>query len=123
MLHFERLPDKNILVVTPHGPLESADFEKFKAEMDAPATSQGKMTRLMIRTRSFPGWANVRAFASHLKFVRNRHRQIERIAVVSDSRLLKVLPGLARYFVHPDIRHFDFAQGDQAAGWLETGRQ
>ena len=120
MLHFDRLPDKNILVVAPDGPLDGADFENFAAEMDGPA--QGKVARLMIKTKSFPGWKNVQAFASHLRFVLNRHRQIERIAVVSDSRLLRFLPSIARYLVHPSIRHFYFAEEDRALGWLETGR-
>ena len=34
MLRFELLRDRNILVVTPEGPLEQADFEQFARQVD-----------------------------------------------------------------------------------------
>lgn len=43
----------------------------------------------MIDIPSFPGWGSFGAFVSHLKFVIDHHRHIERIAVVTDNRLLQ----------------------------------
>lgn len=122
MILLEPLHDKNILVITPQGPLEQADFDKIAKEVDPAIASMGKVSGLMIHMRSFPGWRNYPAFAAHLKFVANHHRAIERIAVVTDSSLLKVLPQVAGYFVHPEIRHFGLDQKEQALSWLETGR-
>jgi hypothetical protein len=45
----------------------------------------------MIRTESFPGWESFGALVSHLKFVADHHRQIERIAAVTDSGFLKIV--------------------------------
>jgi len=59
---------------------------------------------------------------AHLKFVADHHRQIERIAAVTDSGLLRIMPRIAGLFVHPEIKHFGFAEKDQALAWLETGR-
>jgi hypothetical protein len=39
----------------------------------------------MIHAESFPGWESFGAFVSHLKFVGDHHRQIERIAAVTNS--------------------------------------
>lgn len=121
MVLLELLHDRNILTITPQGPLEKADFEKIVEEVDPVIASMGKFAGLVIQTRSFPGWRNYAAFSAHLKFVVSHHRVIERIAVVTDSSLLKVLPRVAGYFVHPEIRHFGLDQKDQAISWLITG--
>jgi hypothetical protein len=122
MILLEPLRDQDILVITTQGPLEQADFETIAKKVDPVIISKGKVTGLMINMKSFPGWRNFTAFAAHLKFVKDHHRGIERIAVVTDSGLLKIIPGIAGYFVHPKIRVFGFKQKKQALSWLETGR-
>jgi len=121
MLHFELLRDRNILVVVPDGPLEKADFEQFAGQVEPLIASAGKVAGLMIDAKSFPGWRNLGAFVSHLKFVVDHHRQIERIAMVTDSGPLRVLPRIAAHFVKPDIRSFAVDEKARALAWLETG--
>jgi SpoIIAA-like len=122
MIHFELLRDRKILVITPEGPLEEADFERLAKEVDPFIASSGKLRGVMVYARSFPGWESFGAFVSHLKFVANHHRKIERIAAVSDSGFLKIMPRIADHFVQAEIKHFDVAQKDQALAWLETGQ-
>jgi len=122
MIHFELLRDRNILIITPDGPLEKADFEKLAREIDPFIAAKGKLAGVMVYARSFPGWESFGAFVAHLKFVADHHRQIERIAAVTDSRLLKIVPRIAGHFVQAEIRQFDFAEKDHALAWLETGR-
>ena len=76
----------------------------------------------MIDAKSFPGWDSFGALVSHLKFVADHHRQIERIAAVTDSAFLKIVPRIASHFVQASIRHFDFNEKDRALAWLETGQ-
>jgi stage II sporulation SpoAA-like protein len=121
MIHFELLRDRNILIVTPQGPLEKADFERLASEIDPIIASQGKLAGIMISIQSFPGWQSFEALVSHLKFIANHQRNIDRIAVVTDSGFLKLMPHIAGLFVHPKLKHFDLAQKDQALAWLETG--
>ena len=122
MIHFEPLHDRNILVITLDGPLEKADFEQLTKEVDPFIASKGKLAGLMIYTKSFPGWRSFGAFASHLKFVVDHHRQIERIAAVTNSGFLKMMPRIADHFVQAKIKHFNVDEKDQALAWLETGR-
>ena len=122
MLHFELLRDRNIVIATPDGPLEKADFEQFAREVDPLIASFGKVTGLLIDAKSFPGWRDFGAFESHLKFVIDHHRQIERIAVVTDSGLLQTMPRVAGWVVAPDIRPFGSDEREKALEWLETGR-
>ena len=122
MILLEHLREQNILIITPQGPLEEADFQAIAKEVDPAIISKGKVAGLMINMKSFPGWRNFTAFRAHLRFVANHQRAIERIAVVTNSRFLKIIPGIAGYFVHPEIRLFGFEQKEQALSWLETGR-
>ena len=122
MILLEHLRDQDILVITPQGPLEQSDFETIAKTVDSVVISKGNLTGLMINMQSFPGWRNFTAFAAHLRFVANHHRAIERIAVLTNSGFLKIIPGIASYFVHPEIRPFGLEQKEQALSWLETGR-
>jgi hypothetical protein len=121
MLKFELLRDRGILIVTPNGPLEKADFERLAKEVDPFIASKGKLTGLLIYTESFPGWDSFGALVSHLKFVADHHRQIARIAAVTDSGFRKIIPTIATHFIEAQIRAFDFSQKAAALAWLETG--
>ena len=99
MIKFELLRDRRILLITPDGPLERADFEQLAEEIDPFIAANGKLAGVMIHAKSFPGWESFGALVSHLKFVADHHRQIERIAAVTDSGFLKIVPRIARHFV------------------------
>jgi SpoIIAA-like len=119
VIHFELLRDRKLLIITLDGPLQKADFEQLSSEVDPFIASNGKLAGLMICAKSFPGWDSFAALVSHLRFVADHHRAIKRIAAVTDSGLLKIMPSLANHFVQAEIRHFNLAEKDQALAWLE----
>ena len=114
MIEFELLRDRSILLITPSAPLEKEDFEQLAKEVDPFIASKGKLVGLMIHTQLFPGWESFGAFVSHLKFVSDHHRQIERIAAVTNSGFLKIMPRIASHFVQAEIKRFDFSEKDQS---------
>ena len=122
MIHFELLRNRGILVVTPQGPLEKMDFELVAQEVDPFITEKGKLNGLMIYARSFPGWTNFEALLSHLKFVGEHHRHIARVAAVTDSEFLTILPSIIAHFVRAEVKHFGFEEKERALAWLESGR-
>jgi hypothetical protein len=73
----------------------------------------------MIVADRFPGWDSFGALVGHIRFVREHHRRVRRIAAVSDGAILSVLPALARHFVQAEVRHFPFAERDAAMQWLK----
>jgi hypothetical protein len=121
MLHSELLVDQAVLVLAPDGPLAADDFERVAALVDPHIERHGRLKGLMIQTRSFPGWGDFAALLAHLRFVRDHHRRIERIAAVTDSGVLAALPRIASHFVAAEVRHFDYADRDAALHWLATG--
>lgn len=121
MMHHELLGERGILVITPDGALRAEDFSALAAAVDPWIEQHGDLRGLLIDAPSFPGWDNFAALVSHLRFVRDHHRRIRRIAVVSDSALLSVAPRIASHFVRAQVRTFDAAERVAALAWLESG--
>ena len=121
MIHFELLRNRGIVIVTPQGPLEKTDFELVGQEVDPFIAAKGKLTGLMIYAKSFPGWKNFEALISHLKFVGDHHQHIGRVAAVTDSEFLTIMPSIVSHFVRAEVKHFGFDEKERALAWLETG--
>ena len=119
MLQHELMQDRGILILKPEGALRSEDFTALAATIDPYIEQNGKLNGLMIEAPSFPGWENFAALVSHLRFVRDHHRQIRRIAVVSDSPLLTAAPKIASHFVMAQLRTFDADARAAALAWIE----
>lgn len=122
MIQAELLRDKGILIITPQGALTADDFRKVASLADPYIAEKGSLTGLLIRAPSFPGWDSFAALVEHMKFVRGHHRQIARVAAVTDSGFIKVARVVATHLAHPDIRQFGSDEEARAVAWLETGK-
>ena len=118
MIQHELQRDTGILIITPQGPLEQKDFEMLAHEVDPYIEEKGKLNGLMIHAKSFSGWNDFAALVSHFKFVKNHHQHIAKIAAVTDSGFLSILPSIAKHFVRADVRHFDYNDKENALKWL-----
>lgn len=124
MIKHELLRKEGILILTPDSPLESADFENVAQEIDPYVEQNGKLHGLMLDAESFPGWKDFAGLVAHLKFVKNHHQKIQKVALVSDSSLLSFAPKIASHFVQAEVKHFPRSQKENALHWLtEEGRQ
>jgi hypothetical protein len=118
MVEYELQRAEGILILRPQGRLEAADFENLAREVDPYIEANGKLHGLLLDAEAFPGWQNFAALVAHLRFVRDHHRKIEKVAVVSDSTVLSVAPKIASHFVQAEVRHFPHNQRDAALAWL-----
>jgi len=121
MIRHELLRERGILTLEPEGPLQAADFSTLAGVVDPYIEQHGELKGLLISAPAFPGWDDFAALLSHLRFVRDHHRRIRRVAVVSDSAFLSVAPKIAKHFVSAEIRTFDAADRAAALAWLESG--
>jgi tRNA U38,U39,U40 pseudouridine synthase TruA len=122
MLNYELDRAESILIIKPNGPLESMDFEKLAHEVDPYIKENGTLNGLMIYAKSFPGWDSFAAFLAHIKFVKNHHQKIKKIAAVTDGSFLSIMPQVVNHFVHAEVRHFDYDDKDAALNWLKTDK-
>ena len=75
----------SILYVRPRSKLEQADFEQLAATVNPHIEERGALAGLIIEVAAFPGWDSLGAMASHFRFVRDHHKHIKKVGVVSDS--------------------------------------
>ena len=120
MLINEVMLDEKILVITPEGSLEKTDFETLSKEVDPYIEAMGTLNGLMIYSESFPGWENFTEVLSHIRFVKDNHHLIKKVAVVTDSEFLSVLPRAASHFFRAEIKHFCYQDKDVALDWLKS---
>lgn len=120
MIDFELLADSGVLVVKPSGPLSAADFEKQTAIVDPYIARNGRLVGLLIDAPSFPGWDGFAGFMQHFRFVRDHHRNIERVAAVTDNTFLKIAPRIAEHFAHPEGKGVSGKERAETLNWLKA---
>lgn len=118
MIKFELLTKDGVLVVIPEGPLASNDFTELAQVVDPYIEKHGKLNGLMIYTESFPGWEDFAALVSHFRFVKDHHRKLAKVALVTNSKVASIAETMATHFVSAEIKHFDYNSKEAALAWL-----
>ena len=118
MIEYNLNPATGILHIQPKGSLEPADFEQLAKSVDPYIEGTGDLAGLIIETPAFPGWSSFGAFIAHLRFVRDHHRHIRKIALVTDSPLGNIAEHLVSHFIAAEIRQFPASGLDAAKQWI-----
>ena len=107
-----------ILHLRPSGPLEEADFALLSDVVDPYIKEKGSLAGLVVEIDRFPGWKNLAGMLSHFRFVKNHHRKVRRVALVTDARIGKIGAKVARHFVAADIKRFPAGSVAEARKWI-----
>ena len=110
--------DTSILTLRPESALTKNDFAEVAAALDPQIEQHGDLAGLILAAPSFPGWDSFGALVTHLRFIRDHHKHVKKIAVVTDSPLGDVAEHLASHFVSAKIRHFPAGEGEEARSWI-----
>ncbi len=121
MIDYDLDTEHSILEVRPKSALDKADFVELAKAVDPQIEAHGDLAGLIISASSFPGWDSFGSMVTHFRFVRDHHRHVKKVAVVTDSHLGDVAEHLAAHFVSAEIRHFPAAEMEQARQWIVTG--
>ncbi len=106
-----------VALLEPNGPLSESDFKSAVKVIDPWIQKNGDLKGLIIHTRLFPGWESFAALSSHLIFVKEHHKKIDRVAFVTDSIVGNVAGMLASHFVKAEIKLFPYESLDEARLW------
>lgn len=109
---------ENYIIIKPNGKLSEDDFAALTNAVDDYINTHDKVPSLVIQADRFPHWEKFKAFTSHLKFVKDAQKIIPKVAIVSDNKVLAVLPTLAQHFVKATVRHFPDLKMEQALEWV-----
>jgi len=118
MIEYALDAERSLLHLRPKTALEAKDFAQLAAAADPHIEKTGGLAGLIIEAAEFPGWEGLGAFAAHFRFVRDHHKFIRKIGIVTDSAMGKVAENLAAHFVSAEIRHFPAGQVEEARAWI-----
>jgi hypothetical protein len=117
VLEHRLIADKGVLVLEPSYRLRAEDFDAVTATVDPWIERQGKLSGVIVHARDFPGWKNLGGALSHVRFIRDHQRNIDRLAVVADGKIAALGPRLLKRFVKPELKQFPYDKMDDAIAW------
>ena len=99
--------------------LDKEDYESFVPLIETQMQAGGPI-RVLIELHAFKGWTTG-ALWEETKFAAKHFRDIERIAVVGESRWEKGVKLFVKPFTAAKVRFFHMQALMQARQWLEEG--
>jgi hypothetical protein len=119
---YRMLPERGVLIVEPHGRLRAEDFDALDAAADTWIESgDGSLRGIVVHARQFPGWENLGSLLRHVRFVRDHHRKIHRVALAVDGTLAQMAPALVDHFVQAELKQFSADDLEAAIVWAGAG--
>ena len=118
MLNVELDEVNGIATLIPHGALSEKDFESAASVIDPYIEKYGHLKGLIINTKTFPGWESLGSLIKHFKFVKEHHKKVCHVALVTDSVLGDFGEKIADHFVSAEIKHFAFDELINAHNWI-----
>ncbi len=111
------VPDTGVLVVEVSQPLRAQDFDAVAVTADSWIDAHGQLSGLVIHTREFPGWENLRGLIRQVQFVRDYHRKVKRIALAADTKLASLAQTLGEHFIQAQVKTFGYDDVAGAIAW------
>ena len=111
------VPEAGVIVVEVKQALRAQDFDALALTADTWIEAHGELRGLVIHTREFPGWENLASFLRHVRFVRDHHRKVRRIALAADTKLARLASHLGEHFVKAEVKTFGYDDLEGAIAW------
>ena len=100
------------------GKLTKESYEEFAPAVDAQIQEHGKI-RILFEMHDFHGWT-AGAMWEDLKFDFKHWKDIERLAIVGESKWEKGMSVFCKPFTAAKIQYFDHTKMDEAKSWIES---
>jgi len=109
-----------IVTLQPHGALKKEDFDNAVEIIDPFIKEHGKLNGIIIYTEQFPGWEDFAAFNRHLTFIKNHHREIKKLAFVTNSMIGDFGEVVTSHFVNATVKTFTYDKLEDARNWISS---
>lgn len=110
----------DVAVLRASGRLSRQDYERTLPDLERMLKDHGKL-RLLVELNDFAGW-ELPALAMDLKFSAKYRKYFERIAVVGQRAIEKVLVMLGKALFGRRLRFFHEQRADAARQWIGAPR-
>jgi hypothetical protein len=117
-LNFRILADRGVLVIEPHAQLRAEDFDALTAAVDTWIESTAHpLQGIVIHARAFPGWENLGSLLRHVRFVRDHHRRVQRVAIATETAVAGIAASLVDHFTEAKVKRYDYDDFECAIDW------
>ena len=107
---------ENVIEARVTGKLTESDYDLFIPELERRIKKYGKL-RMLIELEDFKGWT-AGALWEDLKFDFKHFKDVDRIALVGDSKWEKTATLFSRPFTGAELRYFTRNDLDGARRWI-----
>jgi hypothetical protein len=110
--------DGKIVHVRVSGRLTKENYEHFAPEVERLINKHGKV-RILMEMHDFHGW-DAGALWEDIKFDFKHFRDIERLAMVGETKWQAGMAAFCRPFTSAKIRYFEQVQEEEARRWIKS---
>jgi len=109
----------NLIVASPMGAMAEDDIKVFGNTIDNYINEHDRVPNLVFRVETLPHWNSFSALIHHIRLVKNHHRIIAKVAIVSDSSIMSFVQPIADHLTEAKIRQFSERALDDALNWAQ----
>ena len=114
------IDDGNIVHATPHGKISETDIRDTAGpQIDRLLRDKGHLSGVLVDAREFEGWEDFSAFAAHVKFIKDHHDKVDKIAVINGGENHDFLKRIFSLVPHIEFRFFAGDEEQTAEQWLQ----
>jgi hypothetical protein len=110
--------DGKVLEVQVSGKLTKDDYAEFVPHVERLIEQHGKI-RVLFCLTDFHGWT-AGALWEDIKFDWKHFRDIERLAIVGESKWQEGMAAFCKPFTTAEVRYFEHAQLAEARKWIQS---
>jgi len=112
--------NERVAVVQLLGKLSEEDFKLAAMTIDPYIEKAGKLHGVVLCSKDFPGWDSFSGFTKHMKFIKDHHKKVDRVAIVTDSKLANASEHIVKHFVSAEVQKFPYDQLEAAKKWVSA---
>jgi hypothetical protein len=118
-MRLKELADSKLIEIHLTGKLVTKDYETFVPAVERLAKQHGKID-MLVTMHDFHGWT-AGALWEDTKFAVQHFSDIERLAVVGETRSQEGMATFFKPFTAAKVRYFDASRATEARDWLASG--
>lgn len=108
-----------LITVQLSGKLTREDYEQFVPRVETAIKQNGKV-RVLVQMHEFHGW-ELGALWEDVKFDAKHFADIERLALVGESKWEAGMAAFCKPFTMASIRYFEVSHTGEAESWIREG--
>lgn len=112
----KELDNGRLLEVHLTGKLVKTDYETFVPAVERQVKQHGKI-RMLVELHDFHGWT-CGALWADTKFAAHYFNDIERLAIIGETKWEKGMATFCKPFTMAEVRYFDHTKTAEARDWL-----